>query len=143
MSTRASLAYWEGWHLYEELADPDPYGNLRLEVPRGLVEGGDLGTGSFVLRIPLSVWHVIRQESPYCEEYLSMTPDELRVEAGRWVDRRADYIKDHLDKQWAKLAGSLVADSDAPREEQIQQWLDYYTPGGTRATDVNSSSREV
>lgn len=124
MSTRSTLAFGPGFHLYQEVLDED-YVYLRVEGTQF-----EAGYGQIMVPIPVHVWEVIRRYPGVDLRLADQTDDELRRHVERTVD---DRLKRHQEaaenaKPIAALAGALVFGSiDEPREVQVAKGLEDYT----------------
>ena len=123
MSTRSTLAYGPGFHLYHEVMDED-YVYLRVEGTQF-----EAGYGQVMVPIPVHVWEVIRRHPGVDLGLADQTDDELRRHVEQMVD---DRLKRHQEasehaKPIAALAGSLLLGSiDEPREMQVAKGLEDY-----------------
>ena len=121
MSTRATLVLVGDWHLFQELADDGWH--TWLEFPMDAIKPT---SGGVALRIPSGVWKELRTQQAVREHYLDMPLASLLIEAESWVAARMEQIK--AGSPGARLGGSLVADPDASFDEQVKQYIAWYTP---------------
>jgi hypothetical protein len=123
MSTRLTLWYSDEYHLYQEGFDDK---NVCLEIRSPLFE-------SLILKIPLTAWKEMRQQTIQPNErYLDFTEEELLAEAEREVDAhraQLDEIREEGGKHTGlrMMLGSFVFGSpDASRDEMIQHFVACY-----------------
>lgn len=126
MSTKSSLAYADEVHLYEELTDLSGavYLNLR---------GEDLdftaSPSGVTVRIPLHVWHAIRQVAVPLDHAEKSDEDLLRMVEEQVDERIREYQAAEKPnvKAFLSFAGSLLfGETTDPRETQVQTGLDYF-----------------
>lgn len=119
MSTRSTIWYGGAeWHFFTDGFDD---WNVYIEFPREALT--DLET----IRIPLAIWTHLRESEPGMLRYLSISPEKLKAEAEHFVDERAK----EDDGSILRLRGAFRADPNAPRNEQIRQYIESYTPPNT------------
>lgn len=125
MSTKATLAYGEGFHLYDEMLDTDGAVYLTLDGEGVLFEADP---GSVTVRIPLHVWEHIRHRGGFHPHYHAMDDAALLRHCTREVDERIANWEKSNKSGLAALCGSAVygLPSD-PREQQIDQGLAWMT----------------
>lgn len=131
MSAKTTLVGGEGFSLYQDLRDPD---SLYLEL------GGSCDSssaGHVRLRIPRSVWEVVRRFGAADQSLVGATDADLLRMATEQVDRRIESIRKDPDSVVAKLRGIVIYGSvDASREQQIQNAFSYYEIERARQTDI-------
>ena len=123
MSTRSTLAYGPGFHLYHEVFDED-YVYLQVEGTQF-----EAGYGRVMVPIPVHVWEVIRRHPGVDLGLADQTDDELRRHVEQTLDERLRWHQQAPEeaKPIAALAGALVFGSiDDPREVQLAKGLEDY-----------------
>ena len=124
MSTKSTLAYGPGFHLYNEMLDD---GYVYLEVRGTQFEAS---YEHVMVPIPVHVWEVIRRRPGVDLQLADKTDDELRQHVEGIID---DRLKQHQAaaepfKPLLALSGSLVFGSiEEPREVQVVKGLEDYT----------------
>ncbi|UYM16309.1 hypothetical protein [Endozoicomonas euniceicola] len=120
MSTKCSLAYGDGFHLYEEILDDDfiylSLDNVEFEASQN----------SVMVRIPLPVWECIRQFSNARFDLVDLDSEMLMARVIKEVDER---IEEHYTRgnKYAYVSGFLsFGKPDEPRDQQIKKRLEYY-----------------
>ena len=118
MSTKASLAYGEGFHLYHEQLDEEEAVYLELE--------GDgvhfkVDQRSVTVRIPLHVWEYIRHRGGFQPQYHEMDDAALLQHVTNEVDERIREWEASSSKSvFLEICGSAVYGlASAPRDQQI------------------------
>jgi hypothetical protein len=161
MSTRCSLEWDEGYHLYEEAADG---WNVYLElenseglkqflaahpdftedaVRRYLPEGRRWS--NFLIAWDVEEYAALGGGDPTGNlKYYTMSREELYAEAAAAVDRRlarwAEVADDKKGKSWVAFAGILsFGDVESPREDQIQNYMRWHTPHRGEPQDISFS----
>lgn len=117
MSTKATLAYGDKFHLYLECLDDE---NVYLELEASEYEAHP---GSITVQIPLPIWEVIRTYQGANFDLVDKTDDELQKYAEDFVHDRLRRIKEHPGKgSIAGLFGFMTYGSaDDPVSDQIQR----------------------
>lgn len=122
MSTKASIAWGEDFHLYTDLLDEDAVVYLQISHPGCHHET--------TVAIPSDVWEYIRG-FPGANLNLATASDaDLQARVESEVDER---IKDFIEaagrnKGLVSFCGSAVYGlADKPREDQVAAGLAYYT----------------
>ena len=123
MSTKSSLAYGPGFHLYHEMFDDD---NVYLEVEGTHFEAS---YNRVRLPIPVHIWEVIRRYPGVSFECVDKTDAELRDDVERQVDERLKQYQEANDEDKPRLAlfGSFKYGSvKEPRDTQIEKGVAYF-----------------
>ena len=124
MSTKATIAYGPNFHLYHEVLDED-YVYLELEGVQF-----EASYNRVMVPIPIHIWEVIRHYPGIDLAFAEKTDDEIHHYVEQKVDER---LKEYRDadpraKGLIALAGSLCyGTADAPREQQIEAGMAYFT----------------
>jgi hypothetical protein len=121
MSTKGTIAFGDNFHFYREAGDND---RVYLEL-----EGVQFSAGynRVMVPIPVHVWEVIRQYQGIDLSAADMTDDEIRDRVGKEVDRRIAKWEESGEGKVSIVSASFVYGGvDAPREEQIQNGMEYF-----------------
>ena len=124
MSTKATIAHGNNFHLYRESLDED---HVYLEVEGTQFEAS---YGRVMVPIPVHIWEVIRRHPGVSLQLASKTDAELRQHVEAALDDRLKWHREAGEnaKSLMALSGSLVFGSiDDPREAQFAAGLEYFT----------------
>lgn len=91
MSTKGSIAYGEGFHLYEELMEYMLDGEMKsvhLELTGVDFESSPNGV---TVAIPLEIWEYIRRFSPVSYKFAELSDDALYQQAKVDAERRSQH----------------------------------------------------
>lgn len=121
MSTKSTLVYGPGFHLYHECFEQD---NVYLELEKTHFECyPDMVT----VAIPVVVWEVIRQSAGADFPWAAKSDDEIRSFVEKEVHGRLTTLKDEDSGSIKFMFGNSVFGSvSEPRENQIEKGLAYY-----------------
>ncbi|MBD2860159.1 hypothetical protein IB286_14245 [Spongiibacter sp. KMU-158] len=125
MSTKASIFYGERFHLYKEVAD-DFAVHLELTAEEYEVEPGRVR-----LRIPQSIWEVIRQHSEVTNyQWAEKSDIEIQDYVNERVAERIKAVEDAAsdnEKSRIDLSGFWIfgAATD-PMDEQVRNGTEYF-----------------
>lgn len=124
MSTKASIACSDNFHLYHECFDEE---NVYLEL-----EGVEFNASPnrVTVTIPVAIWETIRQHSVVDLSYADKSDEEIKIMVEEKVERRIKkYLATSDEKQqnFISLSGSMCYGmADLPRDEQIEKGIEYY-----------------
>ena len=124
MSTKASIAYSNNFHLYHECFDEE---NVYLEL-----EGVEFNASPnhVTVTIPVAIWETIRQHSVVDLSYADKSDEEIKIMVEEQVERRIKkYLaaSDEKKLKFISLSGSMCyGTADLPRDEQIEKGIEYY-----------------
>ncbi len=122
MSTKSTIAYGEGFALYNDIHffQDRCEDHVWLELEKVEFE---VNNQHVAVKIPIALWEYLRTFSGVDLSDASKSDDEVRVEAEAWVDR---HIKDHAATAGSKksLLGAFgrcspLGPADSPRAEQV------------------------
>lgn len=131
MSTKSTITYGDGFHLYHELMEEGEDVYLRLNDCYFEAMPGEV-----TVRIPLHVWEHVRTFSP---RYHAMSDEELLAHVTGEVDERIQDWRQAPEhsKGLAAIAGSafygLATD---PRDQQIELGLQNVTKARTEELEI-------
>ncbi len=126
MSTKCTLAFGKGFHLFEEGFDQRH--NVWLDLDGCAFEATPHGIR---LEIPLAIWEVIRQHTPARFDLAPLTDAQLLAEAEKRVDaHRAEYRATLAEQRAARIASKgnqrrktvtpfFYRDARLPRKEHL------------------------
>ena len=124
MSTRSTLAYGEGFHLFHDLVDTDFFVHLSLDNVEFTVSPGNV-----TVKIPVAIWEFLRTIPTITLEYADMTDEDIlwRVKSEVAVRIHMAEEEGSQQKSWILSRSSLVfGDIKDPEEEQIKSGLAYF-----------------
>jgi hypothetical protein len=124
MSTKNSLAYGPGFHLYQELFDDN---NIYLEMEGTRFEAA---YNRIMVPIPVHIWEVIRRVASVSFDYADKSDAEIRDEVNRDVNARLKQYAEASEngKRLDALSGPLLfGPIDASREEQVAKGIAHFT----------------
>lgn len=123
MSTKATIAYGDNFHLYEEVFDED---NIYLELDNVAFEASP---NRVVVPIPVAIWEVIRRYRGIDLSWADKTDQELQQYVEKQVDERIQKYEDSKgDNQGLMRFAGVIAygKADEPRQQQIDQGIAYF-----------------
>ena len=124
MSTKASIAYGNNFHLYHECFDEE---NVYLEL-----EGIEFNASPnrVTVTIPVAIWETIRQHRVVDLSYADKSDEEIKIMVEEQVECKIKkYLAASEEKQqnFVSLSGSMCYGMvDLPRDEQIKKGMEYY-----------------
>jgi hypothetical protein len=130
------------WRLYEEGLNR---WNIYLDFPKEALEGTESGLR---LTIPGDVWEILRRGRLSSARYYRMSPEQLRKLAEVWVDYRLNRYanaEDDSERTEVYLHGCLVANLEDPRDKQVEDFIQAYTPPNNVAieeSDLNEPEED-
>lgn len=140
MSIRSTVAYGPNFHLYKEVLDED-YIYLELEGVQF-----EASYQRVMVPIPVHIWEVIRHYEGVDLSLADKTDEELQQYVEQEVDERITRYNEADDKAKSLIAflGSLVyGTADSPREEQIQQGMEYFTDRREHQRQIKQAIAEL
>lgn len=122
MSTKATIAYGEDFHLYHECFDDEA---VYLELEKVEFEAKP---ESVMVRIPMVIWEHIRQFPGMAFDLVDKSDEELRGQAERFVRERLQDLErlrqagrePGIMRGWGSMS---YGSPDAPMEQQIETGL--------------------
>lgn len=137
MSTKATIAYGEQFHLYHELGDDNNI-YLRLDQP-----SFNASPDQVTVAIPLHIWEFVRQYQGVDFSWADKTDEEIFAYVEGEIDKRlADYkvSTDSFMERLLSFAGSLsYGDVNLPREEQIRRGVATFQDERTRQQKIRDA----
>jgi hypothetical protein len=124
MSTKATVASGQNFHLYQEVLD-DNYIYLSLEGVQY-----EASYNRITVPIPVHIWEVIRQYQSVDLSFVNYTDDELHQYVENQVDKRLERYQNAAPnvKGLIGLAGSLTfGNVNHECSQQIENGIAYYT----------------
>ncbi len=143
MSTKATIAYGDNFHLYHEVAD-DNHVYLELEATEF-----EASHGRVMISIPISIWETIRPLGGARLELVNHMDEDLLAMVEADVDERIacheKLLRENPDRAGlASLCGLLVyGGADDPREEQIKSGMEHYRHERERQRTVLAAIKEL
>jgi len=121
MSTKSTLVYGPGFHLYHECFEQD---NVYLELEKTHFE---CYPDRVTVAIPVVVWEVIRQSAGADFSWATKSDDEIRTFVEQEVNSRITASQDE-DSGLKKFmfGNSVFGSASETRENQIEKGLTYY-----------------
>jgi hypothetical protein len=122
MSTKSTLTYGPGFHLYHEAFEKD---NVYLELEKAHFE---CYPDRVTVAIPVVVWEVIRQSAGADFSWAAKSDDEIRSYVEQAVHERiTDFQnKDSGSKRLLFVGNGAFGKATEPKENQIENGLAYY-----------------
>ncbi|NOU23772.1 MAG: hypothetical protein HOO93_18650 [Methyloglobulus sp.] len=122
MSTKSTLVYGPGFHLYHECFEPD---NVFLELEKAHFE---CYPDSVTVAIPVVVWEVIRQSAGADFSWAAKSDNEIQSFVEQEVHGRITAFQDEdsRSKRFLFVDNSVFGLASEPRENQIENGVAYY-----------------
>ena len=121
MSTKASLAYGDNFHLYEEAFDDN---HIYLSLDKVEFEACQNGV---MVAIPLHIWECIRKFSNARFDLVDHSHEMILEMVTTEVDKRIARYMENGKRPGEAVFGCLTFGlASEPREEQIEKGLSYY-----------------
>jgi hypothetical protein len=121
MSTKSTLVYGSGFHLYHECFEQD---NVYLELEKAHFE---CYPDRVTVAIPVVVWEVIRQSAGADFSWAAKSDDEIRSFVEQEVNSRITAFQDEdSGLKTFMFSNSVFGPVSEPRENQIEKGLAYY-----------------
>ena len=124
MSTKATIAYGNNFHLYKEVLDED---FIYLEIEGVQFEAS---YNRVMIPIPVHIWEVIRQYEGTNLSWANTTEEEIVRYVEQQVDERIQKYQqgeNEQNKRLIALLGSMpYGMADTPRQQQIEQGIAHF-----------------
>ena len=124
MSTKATIAYGNNFHLYKEVFDED-FIYLEMEGVRF-----EASYNRVTIPIPVHIWEVIRQYEGTDLSWAETSEEEIVRYVKQQVDERIEkyqQAEDEPNKRLMALLSSMpYGTADLPRQQQIEQGIAHY-----------------
>ncbi len=134
MSTRSSIAYGDGFHLYHEMMDEGENVHLRLDGVHY-----SAGPEGVTVEIPIAIWEFIRHQGGASLDLVNMTDDDLQKKVATDVDARiAEYVfaEERMKPMLAFFGSGTYGGANESRELQVQAGLEHWTKERARQREV-------
>lgn len=122
MSTKSSLVHGDDFYLYSEAFEEDA---VYLSISKTDFE---VISGEVTIRIPLSIWEVIREKTIADFSLIDKSDDEIVIDVTAHVKKRiADFLNVSEARRSIRHLFGLMqyGPVDAPEAEQIARGVDY------------------
>lgn len=138
MSTKASLAYGNDFHLYEEVFDDE---RIHLSLSNVEFEASKDGVS---VAIPLHIWECIRQFSNARFNLVKYSHEMVLEMVAKKVDQRIKSYMENGEKPTEAVFGCIIFGlASESRDYQIQQGMSFYLEERERQRSIKAKLDEL